>query len=1589
MAENPQLVLEIAAILNSESVLAESKKMYAEASKLPPIQFNTVFGGATGTDAVQKSFDEIKDKASKIGDVTAQITKIKDAAGNIKEVITSTTTTWVDKMGVMQKTTTPVVAGINEVKNATEILSKTTATANLGAGVTAHLNEFDKYGKKIADVGKTAEKYASQAVSWDAKKQEALKKLQGELDKVVAAYNRLKPEQAGSVKEAERLVAESARLKTEMDKVNASVHTGANVFQNWGNRLTNAIKNTITYTFTLGSMRKAQQLLNEAIRFNIELNTEMTKIQILQAEGAQTPEEITALANSYNKLAQELGATTLEIAKGSVEWMRQGKTIEETRELLKASTMMSKLGNLEAAQSTEYLTSVLNGYQMEASEAINVVSKLVAVDNVAATSVNELATALRYSSAVAAEAGVSFEQLVSYIAVISQTTRQNAEMIGQALKTIFTRMQDVMQGGLDEDGLGINNVERALQRVNMTIMESDTEFRDLGGVLEELSGKWNTLNEVEQSNIAKAIAGTRQRNMFLILMQEMSTALELQEVQFNSAGLAVDRYGIYLESIEAKQAQLKNAMQALYMEEGFQDLIKNLIDITTWILKAIETMGGLKGALIILATATAIYTNNVIKASIATGTFASSAIPMAIRSIYQYITNLFIASTAQGVVVIGLKALILNIKAFGKAIVASMSTNFVGWILLAVGALVYLITTLKTSKERLEEFNEEIQKTKDAIPELRNQAREVRELTERYKELKNQSFLTREETEEFIDIQNRLLDLFPDLKGSFDAYGNWIISDAENIDRLTKETYELIEAKKQLLLIQQESSSYESGENLGDLYEKMVLAKGKADRNPDNKQYEQEFKVARELYRAELDRILPIFETYGEEAAKSFMIGLQAGSGFTYGDVLTKDFENAIETYKEDKLEDFGASIYQQAIDKFKKAAEASHAAALQQIEDDGDIQAFLSQTISDFEKLADIKNKNSMGGVLTREELDLMHSYNITLEELPGTFNIVTSSMEELIDNTIDLKYENGELNETEADLVKGLLKAKYAADEQADALKEIQSSVDIAASAIQEYNENGTLSVDTMGKIISAGLGQYLIQEGDAWRLNTQAIYDDIQAEMQAYMARLAGNGVLSNADQILAAVNAKTWEHALALIAESDASDEAKSSLTGYVMSLHSVATALAGLGSALGGGGSSGKSAEEQAIDDQIEAYGDKKKAVQDSAKEQIDWINKIIKGLEKEIKAIDKQIDKIKERADKRIEAIEEEIDAFKKIIDERKKLLKLEKEEDDYNKEQGKRGEELAKLRSDILLLSLDDSQEATAKRLELEEEAKNLEVDITENAEDRKYDLQIQALEDLEQEFTETKEAEIEAIEEVRDRQIRALEARKEKIQEQIEAYRELIDTINEQMQALIEAIDREIDALKKLADELKKTGGAGGSAFDGANTGANKLNQALINAKRNAEMLRLELEKSQGKTRGSPRDWVMNPSNEGISAFPVHSGGIIESHHEGNFAGNLRSNEVFAKLLKGEYVATENQMDNFLKNILPKIAEMRGRAMVERTEFAGGGGNVNVGDIIINVSGNLDKTAVPKIKKEIFEVMNEAMRQKGKKANAFSYSV
>lgn len=163
-------------------------------------------------------------------------------------------------------------------------------------------------------------------------------------------------------------------LTASQNNSNASTQQSSSLLDKLSGKFSNVISNVIRYNAAQFSLNT---VVNKTIGTIKSLDKSMTEVRLVTGESAESARET---MNSYADLAKQLGATTTEVASGSVEWLRQGKTAQETSQLLTASTMLSKLGMMDANEATEKLTATLNGYKFSASQATDVVDKLVNVD---------------------------------------------------------------------------------------------------------------------------------------------------------------------------------------------------------------------------------------------------------------------------------------------------------------------------------------------------------------------------------------------------------------------------------------------------------------------------------------------------------------------------------------------------------------------------------------------------------------------------------------------------------------------------------------------------------------------------------------------------------------------------------------------------------------------------------------------------------------------------------------------------------------------------------------------------------------------------------------------------------------------------------------------------------------------------------------------------------------------------------------------------------------------------------------------------------------------------------------------------------
>lgn len=161
---------------------------------------------------------------------------------------------------------------------------------------------------------------------------------------------------------------------------------------NLSTMITSAIERFAAWGLAMKFWTSITNGISDCINYVKDLNEAMTDIRIVTMD---TQEATESLLKTYNEIGQTLGASTTDVASGAVDWLRQGYNTEDTETLVTDSTVLSRLALIDNAEATEYLTSALKGYKLEAEDAIGVIDQLVSIDLEAATSAGDMAEAIK------------------------------------------------------------------------------------------------------------------------------------------------------------------------------------------------------------------------------------------------------------------------------------------------------------------------------------------------------------------------------------------------------------------------------------------------------------------------------------------------------------------------------------------------------------------------------------------------------------------------------------------------------------------------------------------------------------------------------------------------------------------------------------------------------------------------------------------------------------------------------------------------------------------------------------------------------------------------------------------------------------------------------------------------------------------------------------------------------------------------------------------------------------------------------------------------------------------------------------------
>lgn len=396
----------------------------------------------------------------------------------------------------------------------------------------------------------------------------------------------------------------------EMDRVGDSVNQTKGFLTQLKDNFKDSFSQIGMAIMQIFSFQQIQKVFNDFISATERLDQKMVDLQI--ASG-YTKNSIHDMMLEFNDLAKEIGKTTEEIAEAANDWLRAGYEGQEASQLTEASMQLSTLGMISSADATSYLISVLKGWKLEASEIQGVVDRLSAVDMAAAISAGDLAEAMSRASNSAQMAGTTLDRYIAYLTTITDVTQKSAASVGESMKTVYARYQNIAAGKFvaaeadiesenynADEWANLNDVEKALGALGINIRDSVSSFRDFDDIMDEIASKWNTYTDVQKSGIATSLAGVRQRENLLTLFENWDAVEKFEEISTNAYGTAVEKMKSYTDSVEAAKNRITVALEKWV-------LALNQSDTLIWFYNAVadvsDNLVAWAGAILLATTA--------------------------------------------------------------------------------------------------------------------------------------------------------------------------------------------------------------------------------------------------------------------------------------------------------------------------------------------------------------------------------------------------------------------------------------------------------------------------------------------------------------------------------------------------------------------------------------------------------------------------------------------------------------------------------------------------------------------------------------------------------------------------------------------------------------------------------------------------------------------------------------------------------------------------------------------------------------------------------------------------------------------------
>lgn len=415
------------------------------------------------------------------------------------------------------------IQGVEELVKGLRSLNNLSAGKNLAGQFTSIAEQMSIINQQGKQLNKTLKTLQMSTAGTSALSNKAI--YSGKRDKLLygtpigIAYQDLKYE-----KQIERINKTLAKNQLALKGVSVEAQDAAEKFSRLDKYLgLTQLKLMANYAAINALTSGFKYVLNFTVQYDKELRQ-------LQAIAAISDTGLQNLKDTIEGVANATKFTSLEVAQASTVLAQAGLSVSQIKDTLPAIANLATATGTDLATSTDVITSTLNIYELQVTEATRVTNSLTTAMNESKADIAGFQTAIQYAGNFAAQLGMTYEETAAAIAAATQAGIRSKSMLGTGLRAVLTEFLKPT-----------DKLVAQLQSVGLTVDDINVKTKGFNNVLKTLSaagfGAEEAFKGMERRGAAFLAALIRQTNYMDDLRMSMAgstAAAEANETQMKS-----------------------------------------------------------------------------------------------------------------------------------------------------------------------------------------------------------------------------------------------------------------------------------------------------------------------------------------------------------------------------------------------------------------------------------------------------------------------------------------------------------------------------------------------------------------------------------------------------------------------------------------------------------------------------------------------------------------------------------------------------------------------------------------------------------------------------------------------------------------------------------------------------------------------------------------------------------------------------------------------------------------------------------------------------------------------------------------------